>query len=70
MAQTVLPKVVRTGRCFLPFEKNEDEKSPLQWDKASPGDSFWRYAGARPKAGGWTEASAVGNNEWLSTKHC
>ena len=36
MAQTVLPKVVRTGRCFLPFEKDETEKSPLQWDDGEP----------------------------------
>ncbi len=39
MAQTVLPKVVRTGRCFLPFEKDENEKSPLQWDNGEP----WRF---------------------------
>ena len=39
MAQTLLPRVVRTGRCFLPFEKDETEKSPLQWDDGEP----WRF---------------------------
>ncbi len=36
MAQTVLPRVVQTGRCFLPFAKEEIEKSPLKWDGEEP----------------------------------
>jgi superfamily II DNA or RNA helicase len=39
MAQTVLPRVVRTGRCFLPFAKDEVEKPPLEWDDGEP----WRF---------------------------
>jgi hypothetical protein len=39
MAQTVLPRVVRTGRCFLPFVKDEIEKPPLEWDDGEP----WRF---------------------------
>jgi hypothetical protein len=38
MAQTVLPRVVRTGRCFLPFAKEEIDKLPLEWDDGEP----WR----------------------------
>ncbi len=39
MAQTVLPRVIRTGRCFLPFAKDEIEKVPLEWDDDEP----WRF---------------------------
>lgn len=39
MAQTVLPRVLGTGRCFLPFAQDELEKLPLQWDD---GES-WRF---------------------------
>jgi hypothetical protein len=39
MAQTVLPRVVRTGRCFLPFAKEEIEKPALEWDDGEP----WRF---------------------------
>jgi hypothetical protein len=39
MAQTVLPRVVRTGRCFLPFTQEEIEKLPLAWDDGEP----WRF---------------------------
>ena len=39
MAQTVLPTMVRTGRCFLPFSQEEIEKPPLQWDEGEP----WRF---------------------------
>jgi superfamily II DNA or RNA helicase len=39
MAQTVLPRVVRTGRCFLPFAKEEIDKLPLEWDDGEP----WRF---------------------------
>jgi hypothetical protein len=39
MAQTVLPRVIGTGRCFLPFAQEEIEKLPLQWDDGEP----WRF---------------------------
>jgi hypothetical protein len=39
MAQTVLPRVLGTGRCFLPFAQNELEKLPLEWDDGEP----WRF---------------------------
>jgi superfamily II DNA or RNA helicase len=39
MMQTVLPRVLGTGRCFLPFIANEMEKPPLQWDDGEP----WRF---------------------------
>jgi superfamily II DNA or RNA helicase len=39
MAQTVLPRVVRTGRCFLPFSKDEIERPALEWDEGEP----WRF---------------------------
>jgi len=39
MAQTVLPRVIRTGRCFLPFAKEEIDKLPLEWDDGEP----WRF---------------------------
>ncbi len=39
MAQTVLPRVVGTGRCFLPFAQDELEKPPLEWDDGEP----WRF---------------------------
>ena len=38
-AQTILPRVVGTGRCLLPFERDETEKSPLQWDDGEP----WKF---------------------------
>jgi SNF2-related domain/Helicase conserved C-terminal domain len=37
MAQTLLPRIVRTGRCFLPSEK--EELPALQWDEGEP----WRF---------------------------
>lgn len=40
LAQTILPMVLRTGRCFLPFEKDETGMSPLRWDEGGP----WRLA--------------------------
>ena len=39
MAQTMLPRVVRTGRCFLPFTTEEIDKPPLAWDDGEP----WRF---------------------------
>ena len=39
IAQTLLPRIVRTGRSFLPFEKGEEEKPALQWDDGEP----WRF---------------------------
>ncbi len=39
VAQTLLPRMVRTGRCFLPFEKDEKDKPALQWDEGEP----WRF---------------------------
>jgi hypothetical protein len=39
IAQTLLPRIVRTGRCFLPFEKDEADRAPLQWDEGEP----WRF---------------------------
>ena len=51
LAQTILPMVLRTGRCFLPFEKDEMDKPALFWDA---GDS-WRFVlevrGSEPE--GW-----------------
>jgi SNF2-related domain/Helicase conserved C-terminal domain/SWIM zinc finger len=38
-AQTLLPRVLRTGRCMLPLAPNEPDKSPLQWDDGEP----WRF---------------------------
>jgi superfamily II DNA or RNA helicase len=39
MAETLLPRVVRTGHCFLPFTQEEIEKLPLKWDDGDP----WRF---------------------------
>ena len=39
MAQTVLPRVLGTGRCFLPFAQDEFEKLPIEWDDGEP----WRF---------------------------
>jgi hypothetical protein len=39
IAQNLLPRIVRTGRCFLPFDKNEKDKPALQWDDGEP----WRF---------------------------
>ena len=39
MAQSLLPRVLQTGRCFLPFERDEMEKPPLAWDDGEP----WRF---------------------------
>jgi len=39
MAQSVLPRMLATGRCFLPFAQDELEKLPLQWDDGEP----WRF---------------------------
>jgi hypothetical protein len=38
-AQTILPRVLGTGRCLLPLAQNETDKSPLQWDDGEP----WRF---------------------------
>jgi superfamily II DNA or RNA helicase len=39
MAQTLLPRVLETGRCFLPFAQGELDKPPLHWDDGEP----WRF---------------------------
>lgn len=39
MAKTLLPRVLQTGRCFLPFERDEMENQPLAWDDGEP----WRF---------------------------
>ncbi len=39
IAQSLLPRIVRTGRCFLPFGKDEADKPALQWDDGEP----WRF---------------------------
>jgi hypothetical protein len=39
LAQMILPRVLRTGRCFLPFGKDEPEGAPLRWDEGEP----WRF---------------------------
>jgi Bacterial SNF2 helicase associated len=38
-AETILPRVLRTGRCLLPLEGDGTDKSPLQWDDGEP----WRF---------------------------
>ena len=38
-AQTLLPRVLRTGRCLLPMAHDERDKSPLQWDDGEP----WKF---------------------------
>ncbi len=38
-AQTILPRALRTGRLFLPYEKGETDTSPLRWDDGEP----WRF---------------------------
>jgi SNF2-related domain/Helicase conserved C-terminal domain/Bacterial SNF2 helicase associated/SWIM zinc finger len=38
-AQTLLPRVLQTGRCLLPMTPDERDKSPLQWDDGEP----WRF---------------------------
>ena len=35
-AETILPRVVRTGRCLLPLAQDEIDKAPLQWDDGEP----------------------------------
>ena len=39
VAETLLAHIVATGRCFLPFDKDEPNKAPLQWDDGEP----WRF---------------------------
>ena len=39
IAQSLLPRIVRTGRCFLPFGKDDADKPALQWDDGEP----WRF---------------------------
>ncbi len=38
LAKTILPTVLRTERCFLPFEKDDTGKAALLWDEGDP----WR----------------------------
>ncbi len=38
-AETILPRVLRTGRCILPLGLDETDKTPLQWDDGEP----WRF---------------------------
>jgi hypothetical protein len=54
MARTVLPKVLGTGRCFLPFAQDELEKLPLEWDDGEP----WRFV---------LEIRGSQQNGWLFT---
>ena len=39
LAQMLLPQVLRTGRCLLPFERDETDKPALSWDEGDP----WRF---------------------------
>lgn len=38
-AQTLLPRLLRTGRFFVPFGIDERDKAPLAWDDGEP----WRF---------------------------
>jgi hypothetical protein len=38
-AETILPRVVRTGRCLLPLAHDETDKTPLRWDDGEP----WKF---------------------------
>jgi hypothetical protein len=50
-AATILPRVLRTGRCLLPFEKHETDKLPLQWDDGEPWKFVLEVHGSRTQ--GW-----------------
>jgi SNF2-related domain/Helicase conserved C-terminal domain/Bacterial SNF2 helicase associated/SWIM zinc finger len=50
-AETILPRVVRTGRCMLPLEKDETDSSPLQWDDGEPWNFLLQVRGGRTE--GW-----------------
>jgi len=52
LAKTVIPKVVRTGRCYLPHDKDDAAMSPLVWDD---GDA-WKFA---------LEMSKVPHQTWV-----
>jgi superfamily II DNA or RNA helicase len=56
MARTVLPRVIQTGRCFLPFAKEEIEKPSLEWDDGEP----WRFV---------LEVRGSQQNGWQLTGH-
>ncbi|MGB8537200.1 MAG: SNF2-related protein, partial [Acidobacteriaceae bacterium] len=47
MARVLLPRVLETGRCFLPFAQNELSKPPLQWDDGEPWKFVLQIRGSR-----------------------
>ena len=51
MAQTVLPRVLGTRRCFLPFAQDELEKLPIEWDDGEPWRFVLEICGSQPN--GW-----------------
>jgi SNF2-related domain/Helicase conserved C-terminal domain/Bacterial SNF2 helicase associated len=50
-AETILPRVLRTGRCLLPLELNETDKPALQWDDGEPWTFVLEVRGIQ--SGGW-----------------
>jgi hypothetical protein len=50
-AETILPRVLRTGRCLLPLELNETDKCALQWDDGEPWTFVLEVRGIQ--SGGW-----------------
>jgi superfamily II DNA or RNA helicase len=51
LAEKILPVVLATGRCFLPFDKDEPETAPLRWDDGEPWRLTLEMSGS--EAAGW-----------------
>ncbi len=54
LARTLIPMAARTGRCFLPHDKDETDLSPLAWDNGDP----WRFT---------LEMREIPHRNWLLT---
>ena len=54
LARTLIPMAARTGRCFLPHDKDETDLTPLVWDDGDP----WRFT---------LEIQEIPHRSWLLT---
>lgn len=67
LAQTILPMMLRTGRCFLPFGKDEPEGTPLRWDDGGPWRLVLDMHGSA--AEGWQLAGGFSRGEQRMAMH-
>ncbi len=68
LALQILPMALGTGRCFLPFDKDETEKRPLRWDDGEPWRITLEVRGSEAKGWELTGAFRRGEADWMDLR--